>query len=115
MFARPQVEMPIPTSSQKGRLSPCPRRAAPNTITAANPQAMICRRFARKDPVVEVPSVAASNRCSVTMTAAKIRGFRGIPRRTFVFRLVFLLEFILGKCLHAFAKGFFQCVLADNG
>src|SRR5690242_16502040 len=77
------MEMPSPTSSQKGRLSPRPRSDAPNAITAAKPQAKISRRLASRDPVVEVPNAAASRRCSATMTAAKIRGLRGIPARAF--------------------------------
>src|SRR5260221_388356 len=55
-------------------------------MAAAKPQAKISRRFASKDPDAEVPSVAASHRCSATMTAARMRGFRGIPCRTLAFR-----------------------------
>src|SRR5713101_7605753 len=80
------MAMPAPTSSQKGRLRPRPRRYAPNAITAAKPQARICRRLARRDPAVEVPSVAASQRCNATMTAARIRGFRGMPCRGIAYR-----------------------------
>src|SRR6266436_3719573 len=55
-------------------------------MAAAKTQAKISRRFASKDPDAEVPSVAASHRCSATMTAARMRGFRGIPCRTLAVR-----------------------------
>src|SRR5437899_5049601 len=76
------MAMPTLKISQKGRLMPRPRRYAPRAMAAAKPQAKICRRFASRDPVVVVPSVAASQRCNATTTAARIRGFRSIPCRT---------------------------------
>src|SRR3981189_3602803 len=87
--------MLAPKISQKVRLKPRPRRDAPKAMTAAKPQAKICRRFARKDPAVVVPSVAASQRCSATMTAARIRGFRAIPCSILAFRFEFFCPKLL--------------------
>src|SRR5713226_617967 len=107
--------MPAPTISQKGRPKPLPRRDAPKAMTAAKPQAKICRRFARKDPAVAVPSVAASQRCSATMTAARIRGFRAFLVVLSRFKLNFLLESILWGILRASAQSLGKRALPDTG
>ena len=60
MFATPHIATPAPVISQKGRLNPQFRRLAANAMTAAKPQAIISRQFARNEPSVEVPSVSAS-------------------------------------------------------
>src|SRR2546427_2930185 len=84
-------------------------------MTTAKPQAKISRRLASRDPVAVVPSVAASQRCSATITRARIRGFRGIPCRTLTIGTEFLLVSILGGIPRAYAQSMGRRVLPVKG
>jgi hypothetical protein len=61
---------------------------------------------------VEVPSVAASRKCSDTTTAARISGFRGIPGRS-LFRLDYLLD-LFYETFEPFALAFRWCASRDT-
>src|SRR6267378_3494104 len=76
--------MLAPKISQKVRLKPCPRRDAPKAMTAARPQAKICKPFARNDPSVDVPSVSASTIWRPTITDTNANNLRDIRRGSFM-------------------------------
>src|SRR5216684_8462690 len=84
-------------------------------MTTAKPQAKISSRFASRDPVAVVPRVAASQRCSATITAARIRGFRGIPCRTLTIGTEFFARIYFRRIRGGFAQSIGRRVLPAKG
>jgi len=86
MLAMPHVAHPNPTSSQKDRLSPRPRRAVTKERPAAIPLAVICKTLAQNDPIFVDPIVSTTNTCSTTNAAANfstLRAKKGFSRQAF--------------------------------